>query len=64
MEFFLRVLNRSEIELYPLKITFYFQKSIIWGNCGTFKITLVYPTQKYVDFSRMFLKISSSENNS
>ena len=48
------------IEKYLLKLTFVFSKNVYFRNCGTFKIILVYPTQKYVAFSQLFLDIKLS----
>jgi len=50
------------MEKYLLKLTFVFSKNVYFRNCGTFKIILVYPTQKYVAFSQLFLDVKFSGN--
>ena len=41
---------RYIMEKYLHKITFVFSKNVYFRNCGTFKIILVWSTQRYVNF--------------
>ena len=52
----------TQMKNYLLKLILVFSKNVYFRNCGTYKIILVYPTQKYVAFSQLFLNVKFSVN--
>ena len=52
----------TQMKNYLLKLILVFSKNVYFRNCGTYKIILVYPTQKYVAFSKLFLDIKFPGN--